>query len=324
MKWWRCSKEIYLVLIFLVLSFFGFLMIFGEQPKPVFFQSVGSSGLILQEGGSAGKEIGQLDYPRGLAVDEKGNVYVADSKNHRIQVFESETGKFLKKIGGGGTSDPGDLREPNDVSIFPDGRILAADTWNHRVQIYSPKGKFLHQVSPEDRFFGPRGVWAAPSGDFYVADTGRHRVFHFDREGKILRVWGKKGSAPGDFNEPIGLVQDTQKQLYVADRLNYRIQVFSENGDYVREFRVPGWSEEQINMEPHLALDPTKGILYVTDGRAARVIRMRLNGDFLGYLEKDDQNRALFQVPLGVAWAQGKGLYVSDAVRAKILLLQVP
>lgn len=322
----KIRKEWILCAVFLAAAAWAVFSMVGGKPRPVLFTAAPSSGAVLFRGGEPGREPGQFDYPRGLAVDAEGNFYVADSRNHRIQVFRGEDGRFLRQIGsGGGTDAPGDLREPNAVAVLPGGDVAVADTWNHRVQVFSAKGRFKRRVVPEDGFFGPRGITASPDGTFYVADTGRHRVFHFDGEGKVLRVFGSKGGGKGEFHEPIGLALDPAGNLYVADRLNFRIQVFDPRGGYLKEYPVRGWDVEQVHMEPHLAVDARRGVLYATDGRGSRVLRLSLlSGESLGSLEKDEDGRPLFQVPLGIAVTSDGNLLVTDAGAGRVLKLKAP
>ena len=89
--------------------------------------------------GSAGAGDGQLAEPRGLAVDGRGNLYVADTKNSRIQVFDSN-GQFLRAFGHKGGGD-GELNEPCGVAVDADGGVWVADTWNHRIVHFTADGR---------------------------------------------------------------------------------------------------------------------------------------------------------------------------------------
>src|SRR5207244_308792 len=91
--------------------------------------------------------------PGGLAVDKTGNVYVADTWNHRIQVFDSN-GKFLRK-------------------------------WGGFVNLSDPAG--AADADKDTKFFGPRGVAVGPDGNIYVTDTGNKRMHIFDPTGKLVR-----------------------------------------------------------------------------------------------------------------------------------------
>ncbi|HET9869084.1 MAG TPA: NHL repeat-containing protein, partial [bacterium] len=155
----------------------------------------------------------------------------------------------------------------------------------------------------------------------YVADTGKHRIVKFDPKGNQVAVWGQKGDKVGEFNEPIGLAEDSTGDIYVADRLNFRIQVFDPNGIPVRHWKVDGWSKDQVNMEPHLAIDKGRGLLYATDGRASRILCYKLDGTELPAIAKDPAGNPLVQVPIGVAVGATGDLYVTDAQAGRVLKL---
>jgi tripartite motif-containing protein 71 len=286
----------------------------------------------MQGGKPAGALPGKLSYPRGIAIDGQGSLYVADSRNHRIEKLktadlsvEADFGSYTSLAGSDAkklvTEAPGKMNEPNGLSVGPDGNLFVIDTWNSRIQVFSPKGKHKRTFTTEDGFFGPREIVVDAQGAAYVADTGKHRIVKFDAEGKKVRAWGTKGDEEGQFNEPIGLGLDGNGNLYVADRLNFRVQVFDRDGKFLREWEVDGWSKEQIDMEPHLAVDTARGLVYVTDGRAKKVLCYDLKGKKKATIEKDAAG-VPFGVPIGVAVDKDGGLYVVDAAQARVVKLQ--
>ncbi len=195
-------------------------------------------------------EPGQFDQPHGLAVDSKGNVYVADSAKQHVLVFGPD-GKLLREIGGAG-SGPGQFNEPHGLAVDKDGNLYVADTWNARIDKFDPNGKFLKswgQGQPDQSgrlltitdgseasnaaapmgFYGPRGVAVDQQGNVYITDTGNKRIVVTDTEGNFKYQWGHVGAGAGQFNEPIGLALDGQGNLYVADTWNGRMQVFGRD-----------------------------------------------------------------------------------------------
>ena len=97
--------------------------------------------------GQAGSDAGQLNAPRSIAFAPDGSLFVADSRNNRIQHFDA-SGTFIKEWGGlgdltQGQADPGSLNEPWGITVAPDGTIYVADTWNHRIQHYTAEGDFI-------------------------------------------------------------------------------------------------------------------------------------------------------------------------------------
>jgi tripartite motif-containing protein 71 len=345
------QKDIFVGVILILVAIAAVWTMIGAKPKPVVMRPANvPGGLVLQEGGQPGAGYGQFNYPRGIAVDGDGNIYVADSRNHRIQKISGTDGKFLNQFGGlfdavklaNGDSKklisqgPGKLNEPNGVSFGgPDGLIYVVDTWNNRIQEFTTSGKSKKIFTSDDGFFAPRELVVDPAGNVYVADTGHHRIVKFDPSGKQIRSWGAikvdpkthassyiSGTKLGEFNEPIGLALDKDGNLYVADRLNFRIQVLSSDGQVLRSWPVKGWSKDQIDMEPHLSLDQAHGLIYATDGRGKKVYCYRLDGSEVSTIEKDSTGNSLFSVPLGVSVDGSGNLYVVDAGAGKIFKIK--
>ncbi len=243
-----------------------------------------------------------LSEPRGIAADGKGNLYVADSKNSRIAIFDGN-GAFLRTLGSRGGGD-GQLNEPSGVAVGPDGEIYVADTWNHRVARFGPNGEWRGQWKDPDRdFFGPRAL-VLSGGSLFVADTGNKRIVRFDAEGKVTSSWGGAGNGPGQFVEPVGLAADSSGRLYVADTGNHRIQVFEADGKFVRQFPVYGWKD--FYTEPYIAVGPADG-LFVTDSWKGRIAHY----DGAGNLQKSFSAKGL-KSPTGIALDSFGRVFVSD------------
>ncbi|MBI4522581.1 MAG: 6-bladed beta-propeller [Deltaproteobacteria bacterium] len=184
---------------------------------------------------ATGKQVmvlGQKDEfgnPAGLAIDRSTNrLYVANSKLHKIRVYDTESGKFLFDIGGRG-SDNGKLNFPTNIFVR-NGRLYVTDTGNFRVQLFDLDGSFLKTFGKVGDTFGqfarPRGIGVDSEGHIYVADSAFDNFQIFNEEGKILLFVGSRGSDPGFFSIPSGLHIDDQDRIYVADQYNNRVQVF--------------------------------------------------------------------------------------------------
>ena len=137
-----------------------------------------------------------LNAPRSIAVGLKDDIYVADSRNHRI-LHVAPDGSLLNEWGTfadilAGDAPNGTFNEPWGVAVGPDGSVYVTDTWNHRVQKFTADGRFIKTWGkygqpilelPESASFlwGPRGIAVDARGQVFVADTGNKRIVaHFE------------------------------------------------------------------------------------------------------------------------------------------------
>lgn len=185
----------------------------------------------------------------GVAVDSRDRVYVFCRGRIPVIVFDRE-GRFLDAWG------EGVFTTPHGIFIDRRDHLWLADSGDHTLRKFSPDGRLLMtlgrkgvaadtgfavNVSPVQRAAGPfnRVTNAAvlPSGELYVADGyGNARVHKFAADGTWLFSWGEPGNGPGQFNLPHGIAVDSAGQVYVADRENSRVQIFSPEGEYLREW----------------------------------------------------------------------------------------
>ncbi|HYN70153.1 MAG TPA: NHL repeat-containing protein, partial [Candidatus Eisenbacteria bacterium] len=188
--------------------------------------------------GGHGAGPGQLDGPRGIAVDPKGNILVADTQNNRIQRFAPD-GTFLASFGKRGVG-PGEFNEPNGVAVDSRGHIFVADTANQRLQEFDDRDQFVREWrGPEPGFYGPRDIAVGPDDAIYILDQGRGRIVKQATDGTVSTM-GSLGTGDGQLRDPTG-VAVVGDQVYVADATNSRVVVFTAAGALVRSWPVAEW-----------------------------------------------------------------------------------
>ncbi len=276
--------------------------------------------------GSPGSGPGQFTSPRNIAVGPDGNLYIADSGNHRIQVLDSE-GNFLREWGQFGPG-PGQFSEPWGIAVDSQ-YVYVADTWNYRVQKFTLDGEFVDSWGesgvaadiPGDSggyFFGPRDVELLPDNQIAVTDTGNHRIQIFDREGNFIRAIGTLGGLLGQFNEPVGMAGGLTANTYVADTWNGRIQKFDSGFFPIMEWPIDGWEGNSTNNKPYVAVD-SQGRVYATDPENYRVLIFDPFGIYLARFGQFSTGSDGFGLPNGIAIADDDTIYVTDAVNGSIL-----
>jgi len=245
--------------------------------------------------GGYGAAQGLFIKPAGLAVDQEGNLYVADSGNHRVQKFDRD-GLFLAEVGGTGSGN-GQFNEPWGVAVDAQGNVYVADTWNHRIQKFDKDLKYVTQWGnpasdlknprPSD-FWGPRDVTVDAQGNVWVADTGTSRVLKFDANGTYLATLGGPGSETGKLSEPVGVEVAANGDIFVADAWNARIQRFDKDLKQLAAFPVPGWLPNDPTTKPYLAVLP-EGDIIASDPTRQRVLRLQPDGRIAAVYEGTEE-----------------------------------
>jgi DNA-binding beta-propeller fold protein YncE len=172
---------------------------------------------------------GLIVWPHGMHVDAEGNVWVADARGdgergHQVWKF-SPDGEVLMTLGTAGVPGEGDyvFDQPSDVYVAPDGSIFVADGHG-------------------------RG--------------GNNRVVKYDAAGNYLMEWGGTGYGPGEFRDPHALAMDSEGRLYVGDRANNRIQVFTQDGEHLDTWH-------QFGRPSGIFIDEND-VIYVVDSESNR------------------------------------------------------
>ncbi|MEM7031736.1 MAG: flippase activity-associated protein Agl23 [Chloroflexota bacterium] len=283
--------------------------------------------------GSVGEAEGSFTFPRAIDVSQDGLVYVADSGNHRIQVFD-ENGVFLKSWGGTEGVGPGELTEPWGIAVADDGRVYVSDTWNHRIQIFDDDGNYLSEFgqfantdgtvdSAAGSFWGPRDIVVAADGSVFVSDTGNKRVQKFSADGEFQGAWGGGGVIPGHFEEPVGLAIDDDGNIYVADTWNHRIQKFDANFEFIAEWPVVGWESENVVNKPFITVD-SQDRVYISDPENYRIIVYSAGGELLTTFGYFGTEAEAFRLPLGVATGPDDTLFVLDSDNNRVMKFTLP
>jgi DNA-binding beta-propeller fold protein YncE len=266
--------------------------------------------------GGKGTEYGQLDFPRGMAVDSTKNILIADTNNGRLQRF-SVDGIFLGVIGTKGEG-PGEFREPSGIAIDLVGNIYVADTGNRRVQKLKSDGTFVAEWrGAEPGFDAPRDICIGSDKAVYVVDEARAEVVKFDSDGNVLAVWGERGSKNGQFNPPTSVAVDANNnRVYVADPVNGRIEIFDTNGQFVTSWSVPEWRPIQgAWYMQHLIVDSKMQRLYATSTQTDEVLVFNLNGTKITSLRPKPPDKLEGASALAIV---NRKLYVVDTFASRI------
>jgi sugar lactone lactonase YvrE len=215
----------------------------------------------------------------GLRIDREGNLWATDVGGHVVVKLNRE-GQALLTIGTKGEAGEWNeatgsrkLNQPNDVVIAANGDVFVA-----------------------------QGHTPGPGGDA--------RVLKFDKTGKFIKSWGGKGSGPGQFQVAHGIAIDAKGLLWVADRENQRIQVFDQDGTFVREVKYKGLP---------CSIDIGRQFMYMVNGFAGQVLKLDLNGKVLAAIGKPGKGPGEFGEAHMIAVSPREEIYVADSVNAALV-----
>ncbi|MCL5027313.1 MAG: peptidyl-alpha-hydroxyglycine alpha-amidating lyase family protein [Chloroflexi bacterium] len=188
----------------------------------------------------------------GVAVDSRDRVYLMTRGDPRVIVYERD-GTFVTSWGEGLFTE-----RTHGITIGPGDFVYTADDGDHTIRKFTTDGKQLMMIGTPGvasdtgydikkgipsithggpPFNRPTNVAVAPNGDLYVSDGyGNSRVHRFAADGKLIQSWGEPGTGPGQFNLPHGIWVAPDARVFVADRENDRIQIFSPDGQYLDEW----------------------------------------------------------------------------------------
>ncbi len=266
---------------------------------------------VLWTFGSCGAEEGQLSHPSGVAVDEQGQVYVADTGNHRVVVLDDQGA--LVSVWGEPGDGPGQFAEVFDIAMTPEGNVAVLDAANQVVSLWTPAGEFLRELGRDLALYHPRGLDVASTGDMFLADTGGGRVVQADAEGAILAAF----AGPNQGGQPTDVVMGPDGFLYAPDPAEGVVWVLQPETGASRA--APGPRSNTVE-SPHIATLPD-GRVFLTDPEKGRVLVYEPGLRPLAQLGVQGSGEGQFNRTLGVAVTAGT-VIVTDPDLCRVTAFQ--
>ena len=256
-----------------------------------------------------------------VAFDANGHLFVLTRGDKTFFEFNPD-GSFVRSFGDKLFTRSHGLR------IDRDGNLWATDVGGHVVVKMNRDGQPLltigtrgeggewNEATGSHKLNQPNDVVIAANGDVFIAQghtpgaEGDARVLKFDKAGKFIKSWGGKGSGPGQFQVAHGIAIDGKGLVWVADRENQRIQVFDQDGKFVREVKYKGLP---------CSLDIGRQYMYMVNGFAGQVLRLDLDGKVLAAMGKPGKGPGEFGEAHMIAVNQKGEIYVADSVNAALV-----
>ena len=177
-----------------------------------------------------------------VAVDSKDNVYFFSRGPVPVMIFDSE-GNFIDAWG------ENEFIRPHGITLDKEDNVYLIDDQGHMVEKRTKEGKLIFRIGEKgkaaerqsgDIFNMPTDAAIDPdTGEIFVSDGyGNSRVHKFDPTGKLIKSWGTPGSGPGEFSLPHNIVLTSDKKIIVADRENFRLQLFTTDGEFIDQWHI--------------------------------------------------------------------------------------
>ena len=284
---------------------------FAVSDIPTYIQTLGTTGV-------SDSTDGQFNSPDSVTQHSNGNIYVTDSNNNRVQVFDGDTGQYVRKFGSSGSGD-GLLSSPADIMQHTNGNIYVTDSNNHRVQIFNGTthayiSQFGSSGSEDGEFQYPADLMQHSNGNIYVNDLLNNRVQIFNgTTHAYISQFGGRGTDNGEFNNVGDLMQHSNGNIYATDLYNHRIQIFNGTTHaYISQFGSNGTGDGDFN-SPAGIIQASNGNIHIVDNANNRI--QIFNGTTHAYISQfgsqgdgDDE----FDAPNSIIQASNGDIYVSD------------
>lgn len=254
----------------------------------------------------------------GVAINSKGHIFILNRGNHPLLEFMPD-GSFVRSLG----EDSPIFRVPHSIRFDSSDNLWYVGAADNLVVKFDPKLRVQQAlgrreepwvymthgieraIPPPANFYQPTDTVVGPDGSTYVTDGyGNSRVVKFTKEGNLVKYWGDRGTKPGQFNTPHSIVMDANSNLYVADRQNNRVQVFTTDGEFKQEWKLPGpaWS---------LCITPGPNpAIFV--GSVGKVYKLDLTGKIVGQMGRLGRLPGWFDSVHSLACPDEKTLYLAE------------
>ena len=281
-----------------------------------------------------------LSQPTGIGIDNNDHIFVFHRTGRRwtepfpdslismntILELDNESGKILNSWGAN------HFIMPHGLTVDSNNNVWVTDVALHQVFKFNHEGNLLMQlgvpkVSGNDslHFFLPTDVAIGNDGSIYVSDGyGNSRVVKFSSLGKYLLEWGTHGDKIGEFDIPHGITIDNNDNVYVADRQNNRIQVFSSTGQFIKDLK----NNQSVPQLPSVTIDKAQNIFaidfdYETEPdsvlKGSTIIRYDSQGNTLLQFGGTGTNDRILSWYHDIS-VDGQGnIYVGDIIAKKLL-----
>lgn len=259
--------------------------------------------------------------PYGIVVHQ-GRVFIGDTASRSVMALDFVKGDFFFVGDGDGA---GQIYKPLGMTMDAAANLYVVDGSDKNVKIFTRDGDWITTIGKKGDFSRPTGVAVTPDGSrLYIVDTGgvnseKHHVMVFDvMSGEHLFTIGKRGDKPGEFNLPNNAMINTDGNLYVVDGGNFRVQVFTPEGKFIKMVGSVGRQFGQFSRPKGIAHD-TEGNIYIADAAFGNFQIFNQEGKLLLFVGgRGPGGPAEYFLPAGIAVDEDGRVYMADQFYQKI------
>jgi sugar lactone lactonase YvrE len=206
--------------------------------------------------------IGKIKQPNNIAVDEEGNLYIADKLRNAVLVYGPDE-RFLHAWGRPGETEPVAVAAGPEVLYVCDIKNNCIEVWDRS------NGEFLRSIGEKGngpgQFFLPTYISLDDNGNLYVTDTGNFRIQKFSPDGQSIMQVGELGVALGQFAWPKGIGVDSRNRIYVVDSRFNNVQIFNSEGQLLFFFGGPGPDSGNLDVPAGIRIHPWPSVEWLTN-----------------------------------------------------------
>jgi len=261
---------------------------------------------------------GNLHGPESVFVDDqRGEVWVADTRNNLIGVFSSD-GMPLYAFGSRKY-----VREPRQVAVDANGRVLVLEQDRTRIRTFNYRGLYLGDLVPAG--FPEKGQIAAfalgPDSTLWIGETTNDELLLYDYPSmRLRRRFGSKGEEEGQFRSIAAIAVD-EKHVVVVDHTGIAVQVFNHRGDFIRGWGQHAMGGANFSLPRGVALD-AKSRIVVTDSLRHDIKYFDLEGRFIGHFGGAGRKPGSVAFPCGIAVGSDGRVYVAERGNARVQVFE--
>jgi len=270
-------------------------------------------------GRDPGKKIRRLRQPYGICVDSKGKIYVSDSGQAVVFVFDQETNQvsFI------GTKGRGKLVWPTGIAVDKDFNLYVSDSRLKTVLKYNAAGEYQFALGKKGDFTNPTGLAIDQKRNrLLVVDTRAHHIKVFAlKDGQFITQFGERGWQEGLFNFPTNIAVGKDGYVYIVDTGNHRVQVFDKHYDYYDDFGTLGTHPGQFRRPKGITLDSDNNI-YVIDSDFNNFQIFNQEYQILMPVGRYGRSPGQFWLPAGIFVDSRDRVFVVDTMNKRVQIFQ--